>query len=81
MSAETFDFHHGKHHKAYVDKTNGMLAEKGLEGASLTEVIKASVTYQGVTTSAGPVKLKPSKGRPGAGPPPLKVSALRSRLR
>ncbi len=39
-----------------------------------TEVTKASVTYQGVTTSAGPVKLKPSKGRPGAGPPPLKVS-------
>ena len=40
MSAETFDYHHGKHHKAYVDKTNGMLADKGLEGASLTEVIQ-----------------------------------------
>jgi Fe-Mn family superoxide dismutase len=42
MSAETFDYHHGKHHKAYVDKTNGMLAEKGLEGASLIEVINAA---------------------------------------
>ena len=42
MSAETFDYHHGKHHKAYVDKTNGMLAEKGLEGASLVEVINAA---------------------------------------
>lgn len=42
MSAETFDFHHGKHHKAYVDKTNGMLAEKGLEGAKLSEVIRAA---------------------------------------
>lgn len=42
MSAETLDYHHGKHHKAYVDKTNGMLGEKGLEGASLTEVIKAA---------------------------------------
>ncbi len=42
MSAETFDYHHGKHHKAYVDKTNGMLGEKGLEGASLVEVIKAA---------------------------------------
>ena len=41
MSGETLDFHHGKHHKAYVDKTNGMLAEKGLE-ASLIEVIKAA---------------------------------------
>ena len=42
MSAETFDYHHGKHHKAYVDKTNGMLAEKGLEGASLIVVINAA---------------------------------------
>lgn len=42
MSAETLDYHHGKHHKAYVDKTNGMLAEKGLEGASLSEVIRAA---------------------------------------
>jgi Fe-Mn family superoxide dismutase len=42
MSGETLDFHHGKHHKAYVDKTNGMLAEKGLESASLIDVIKAA---------------------------------------
>jgi Fe-Mn family superoxide dismutase len=42
MSAETLEFHHGKHHKAYVDKTNAMLAEKGLEGASLIEVIRAA---------------------------------------
>jgi Fe-Mn family superoxide dismutase len=41
MSSETFDYHYGKHHKAYVDKTNGMLGEKGLEGASLIEVIRA----------------------------------------
>jgi Fe-Mn family superoxide dismutase len=42
MSAETLDYHHGKHHKAYVDKTNRMLAEKGLEGRRLTEVIRAA---------------------------------------
>ena len=42
MSAETLDFHHGKHHRTYVDKTNGMLADKGLEDASLLEVIKAA---------------------------------------
>ncbi|MGF1549368.1 MAG: superoxide dismutase [Sphingomonadaceae bacterium] len=40
MSAETLDFHHGKHHNAYVEKTNGMLGDKGLEGASLLEVIR-----------------------------------------
>jgi len=39
-----------------------------------TEVIKAAVEYQGVTTSAGPVKLKPGKGKKGTGPPPRKVS-------
>ncbi len=42
MSAETLDYHHGKHHKAYVDKTNGMLGESGLEGASLASVIRAA---------------------------------------
>jgi Fe-Mn family superoxide dismutase len=42
MSAETLDYHWGKHHKAYVDKTNGFVGEKGLEGASLLEVIKAA---------------------------------------
>ena len=30
--------------------------------------------YQGVMTSAGPVKLRPGKGKKGAGPPPEKVS-------
>ncbi|MDP9086724.1 MAG: superoxide dismutase [Pseudomonadota bacterium] len=42
MSSETLDYHHGKHHKAYVLKTNSMLAEKGLESASLSAVIKAA---------------------------------------
>lgn len=42
MSAETFDYHHGKHHKAYVDKVNGWIEEKGLAGKSLTEVIALS---------------------------------------
>lgn len=40
MSAETLEFHHGKHHKAYVDKTNGFVTEKGLEALKLSEVIK-----------------------------------------
>ncbi|MFW2830280.1 superoxide dismutase [Sphingomonas sp. ID0503] len=40
MSAETFEYHHGKHHKAYVDKVNGWIDEKGLAGLALSEVIK-----------------------------------------
>ena len=39
MSAETFDYHHGKHHKAYIDKLNGFVADKGLEG-SLSDIIR-----------------------------------------
>jgi Fe-Mn family superoxide dismutase len=43
MSAETLDFHHGKHHKAYVDKTNELIAADGdLAGASLCQVIRAA---------------------------------------
>ncbi|MEA3016806.1 MAG: superoxide dismutase, Fe-Mn family [Sphingomonadales bacterium] len=42
MSAETLEYHHGKHHKAYVDKVNDMIGEKGLEGASLSAVIRAA---------------------------------------
>ncbi len=40
MSAETFEYHHGKHHKAYVDKVNGWIGEKGLAGLSLVEVTR-----------------------------------------
>ncbi|MDZ4344566.1 MAG: DEAD/DEAH box helicase family protein [Candidatus Binatia bacterium] len=39
-----------------------------------TEVIKAAVEYQGVTTSTGTVKLRPGRGRKGTGPPPIKAS-------
>lgn len=43
ISAETFDYHHGKHHKAYVDKTNELAAnDPGLSGAKLSEVIAAA---------------------------------------
>ena len=44
MSGETFDYHHGKHHKAYVDKVNGWIDEKGLGGLSLLEVIDKAKT-------------------------------------
>ncbi|MEO7865607.1 MAG: superoxide dismutase [Sphingomicrobium sp.] len=43
MSAETLEFHHGKHHKAYVDKTNSLIADQDdLSGASLNQVIRAA---------------------------------------
>ncbi len=42
MSAETLEFHHGKHHQAYVDKTNELAAKAGLDGHSLSAVIEAA---------------------------------------
>ena len=43
LSAETFDYHHGKHHNAYVTKANEMIAaDASLQGKSLVELIKSS---------------------------------------
>ncbi len=39
MSAETLDFHHGKHHNAYVVKGNELLADAGIEGADLEQLV------------------------------------------
>ena len=42
MSAETLEFHHDKHHNAYVETGNKLLAGSGLEDKSLEEVVKGS---------------------------------------
>ncbi|MXO73340.1 superoxide dismutase [Alteraurantiacibacter buctensis] len=42
ISGETFDYHHGKHHKAYIDKTNAAIAGTDLDGKSLEYVIAAA---------------------------------------
>ena len=39
-----------------------------------TNVIKASVQYQGVMESAGTVKIQPGRGKKGVGPVPVKAS-------
>jgi superoxide dismutase, Fe-Mn family len=39
ISAETLEYHHGKHHKAYVDKLNELTAGKPEASKSLEEVI------------------------------------------
>ena len=41
MSAETLEYHHGKHHKAYVTKTNELIgSDPQLSGASLVDVVQ-----------------------------------------
>lgn len=42
ISAETLEYHHGKHHKTYVDKLNGLIPGTEYEGKSLEEIIKTS---------------------------------------
>jgi Fe-Mn family superoxide dismutase len=40
ISANTLSFHYGKHHKAYVDNLNKLVAGTELEGATLEKIIK-----------------------------------------
>lgn len=42
ISAETFDYHHGKHHQAYVNKLNALTDGKPEANKSLEELIKSS---------------------------------------
>ena len=78
MSAETLEFHHGKHHKAYVDKTNELLGRRAdLSGASLIEVIRAAkepattscsttARSSGTTASSGNAWRRPRASSPTA---------------
>lgn len=42
ISAETLEFHHDKHHNAYVVKLNELIAGTDLAGQELDDIIKAS---------------------------------------
>lgn len=42
VSAETLSYHHGKHHKAYIDKTNAAIEGGDLADMSLEDVIAAA---------------------------------------
>lgn len=42
MSAETLEYHHDKHHKAYVDNGNKLAEAAGMSANSLEEIVMAS---------------------------------------
>ena len=42
ISAETLNFHHGKHHRAYVTKLNELIAGTEYEDLALEEVVKTA---------------------------------------
>ena len=54
MSKETLEFHHDKHHKAYVDNGNKLAAEAGMANLSLEEVVKKSLRQQSPASSTMP---------------------------
>lgn len=39
ISEEAFDYHHGKHHAAYVNNLKGLVQDTGLEGADVEKII------------------------------------------
>ena len=42
MSAETLEYHHDKHHQAYVTNGNKLAEEAGVSGQSLEEIVQGS---------------------------------------
>ncbi|GJL95495.1 MAG: superoxide dismutase [Hyphococcus sp.] len=56
ISEQTLDFHYGKHHKAYVDKTNAAIEGTKLADASLEDIIRdAEGNNQGLFNNAAQV--------------------------
>ncbi len=54
MSAETLEFHHDKHHQAYVTVGSNLAAEAGMDGQSVEEIVKASYgSNAGLFNNAG----------------------------
>ena len=53
ISAETIEYHHGRHLKAYVDNLNKLIAGTEFEGKALEEVVKSSTG--GVFNNAGQI--------------------------
>ncbi|EHC91669.1 Superoxide dismutase (Fe) [Salmonella enterica subsp. enterica serovar Uganda str. R8-3404] len=42
ISAETLEYHYGKHHQTYVTNLNNLIKGTAFEGKSLEEIVRAS---------------------------------------
>lgn len=42
ISAETIDYHYGKHHQAYVNNLNGLIASSTWESLSLEDIVRGT---------------------------------------
>lgn len=50
ISSNTLDFHHGKHHKTYVDNLNKLVQDTDLAGETLENIIKKT---SGISSKSG----------------------------
>ncbi len=48
MSAETLEFHHDKHHLAYVNTGNGLIKDTKFADMSLEDICKTGETASGL---------------------------------
>ena len=56
MSAETLDFHHGKHHQTYITNLNNLIKDTDLQNSSLEEIVVKSAketSMAGIFNNAG----------------------------
>jgi Fe-Mn family superoxide dismutase len=86
MSAETFSYHHGKHHAAYVANLNKLIEGTELANKSLEEIIKTTFgdpSKAGIFNNAAQVwnhtffweSMKPGGGGAPTGPIADKINA------
>ena len=85
ITANTLEFHQGKHHKTYVDNVNKLISGTDLEGKSLEEIILAAAkdgSKVGLFNNAAQVWnhsfywkcLKPGGGGSPSGPIAAKIN-------
>ncbi len=60
ISAETLEYHYGKHHQAYVTNLNNLIKGTAFEGKSLEEIVRTS--EGGVFNNAARSGTTPSTG-------------------
>ncbi|MCU0588728.1 MAG: superoxide dismutase [Syntrophobacteraceae bacterium] len=86
ISEQTLEFHHGKHHKAYVDNGNKLIAGTDLENLDLETIVRKSAgdpSKAGVFNNAAQVWnhtfywqcMKPGGGGPPTGAIAQKIAA------
>ena len=58
MSKETLQYHHDKHHMAYVTNGNNLLKDSGLDGLSLTKIEMLAPAARGPCLNMRPKRVR-----------------------